>query len=485
LVTLRPYQSVGIQQIRDAFASGSKAPLYVLPTGGGKTVLFSAIAESSEKRGKRVLILCHRVELVDQIVASLKTFDVNPDIIASGYGRRAGGNEGRGEFKRGRKPGSSGGALRAIHSVTIASVQTLVRRLDSYAPPSLIVIDEAHHVTAGGQWSQILNYYRTAKNLGVTATPMRTDGRGLGAHFDKLIVGPTVAELIGMGYLAPPRIFAPPTVDTSGLHIRAGDFKHEEAEALMDAPSITGDALSHYRRHANGLPALVFCTSVAHAHHVAERFRSENIAAVALDGSTDKDLRRIAVQDFRDGKIKILASCDLFSEGFDVPGVHCGIFLRPTASMGLYLQQVGRILRPAPGKTHAICLDHAGNTERFGMPDQDREWILTADVIKKKKPGVMIRVCPKCFAASPARSMVCRECGVAFETKPRQELEEKEGELVELTAEQIAAKRERQMQGRAQSLEQLRAFGKSKGYSANWADFVWKARIAKRNKEIA
>jgi superfamily II DNA or RNA helicase len=466
VIVLRPYQSDGVQKIRDAFASGSRAPLYVLPTGGGKTVLFSAIAESSERRGKRVLILAHRVELVDQIVAALKSFNVTPSVIAAGFMTRTSSTH---------------------HAVAVASVQTLVRRLDKYPTPTLIVCDEAHHCAGGNSWAQILRAYSDARVLGVTATPARLDGRGLGAHFDKLIVGPSVSELTIQGYLAPARVFAPPTVDTSGLHIRAGDFKHEESESLMDTPSITGDALSHYTKHAADKPALVFCTSVAHAHHVAERFRKDGIAAVALDGGTDREIRRMAVQDFRDGKIRVLAACDLFSEGFDVPSVHVGIMLRPTASEGLWRQQVGRILRPSAGKSHAIILDHVNGTSRFGLPDEPREWELTTDVIRRKKtPAPGIRVCPKCFAASPARATACIECGTPFETKPRQEIEEKDGELVELTAEEIAKKRERREQGRSRTLAELEQFAKIRGYEKEWAAHVWRAREAKKlQKESA
>ena len=467
MIILRHYQSDGIAKIREAFASGARAPLYVSPTGSGKTTVFAAIAESSEKRGKRVLILCHRVELVDQIVERLGQFGVYPEIIAAGYNRSAG------RERVGNR------------SVAVASVQTLIRRLDSYSAPTLIVADEAHHFSAGNTFSQIVRKYHTAKLLGTTATPIRLDGRGLATHFDRLIVGPSVAQLTTEGYLAPARIFAPPTVDTSGLHIRMGEYQTGEAEALLDTPTITGDAFSHYRKHADGLPALVFCTSVAHAHHVAERFRKENVSAVALDGGTDKHIRRMAVQDFKDGKIQVLTNCDLFGEGVDLVGCHVGIFLRPTASLGLYLQQCGRILRPAPGKSHAILLDHVNNASRHGLPAEDREWELTADVMHKKKKAISVRVCPKCFAASAARALVCCECGAVFEVKPRQEIEERDGELVELTAEEIARKRERMNQGRAATLEQLRNIARIKGYAPTWAEHVYAGRMAKKQKESA
>ena len=464
-VTLRPYQSDGIAKIRQAFAAGAKAPLYVLPTGGGKTVLFSAIAESSQRRAKRVLILCHRVELIDQIVSSLKEFDVRPDVIAAGYSR------------------GTGNKASVNRPVTVASVQTLVRRLDDYPAPTLIIVDECHHVSTGGQWSAILRKYGTARVLGVTATPLRLDGRGLGSHFDLLIVGPSIQELIDGGYLVPSRVFAPPTVDTSGLHMRMGDFKTNEAEALVDTPSIMGDALSHYRKHADNRPALAFCTSVAHAHHVADRFREEGIDALALDGGTDRNIRRMAVNDFRQGKIRVLASCDLFSEGFDVPGVHVGIMLRPTASEGLHRQQIGRVLRPCAAKSHAIIMDHVGNCQRHGLPADPREWTLDQDSPRaKRKPVPSIRVCPKCFAASHARATECVECGTKFPVKPRTEIDTREGDLVELTAEEIARKRERREQGRSRTLAELQAFARIKGYSPEWAQRVFKARMSKRKE---
>jgi len=467
LIVLRPYQVDGENKIRQAFAEGSRAPLYVLPTGGGKTILFASIAHSADRRGKRVLILAHRVELVDQIVDALRRFDVNPDIIAVGYQR-------------------SKGRYRATDSaVAVASVQTLVRRLDSYPAPTLIICDEAHHCAAGNSWSTVIRHYRDAKTLGVTATPARLDGHGLAASFDRLICGPNVPELIALGFLVRPRVFVPPTVDTSGLHIRMGEYRTDEAEALMDAPAITGDALSHYLKHGNNQPGLIFCTSVQHAHNVAQQFRNGGVVAVALDGGTDREVRRMAVQEFRDGKIKLLASCDLFSEGFDVPGAHVGIMLRPTASEGLFLQQCGRLARPAPSKEYYTLLDHVGNTQRFGLPDEAREWKLTTEIIHRKKTVAGVRVCPKCFAASPPRAKTCGDCGHVFPIAPRQELEERDGELIELTADQIARRRLRQEQGQIKELQELIALGRRKGYGDKaeaWALHVWHGRAAKKRK---
>ena len=341
-----------------------------------------------------------------------------------------------------------------------------------------ILVHNCHHAAAK-TWKKILTHWPRAKILGVTATPVRTSGEGLGDLFDCLILGPSVAELTEMGYLAAARVFAPPTVDASGLHTRAGDFVTNEAEELIDKPAITGDALAHYRRHADGKPALAFCVCVAHAHHLAEQFRAAGYSALALDGTTAKEVRRGVVADFRRGAIKILASADLFSEGFDVPGVHVGIMLRPTQSLGLWRQQMGRILRPCEGKTHAILLDHTGNSVRHGLPDTPHEWTLDGEDRKPKSATTAVKVCPHCFCALPTYVKRCDQCGFEFIAAPRK-IEEREGELHEITAEDIARRQARGEQGRAQTLEALLEIERRKGFRPGWAKHVYQARQAKR-----
>jgi DNA repair protein RadD len=451
-ITLRPYQAAGKQAIRASFGAGKRAPLYVLPTGGGKTCLFAAIAHGAATKGNRVLILSHRIELVDQISDALTVADTPHGYIAASYAY-------------------------VDHPCMIASVPTLARRIEGIPKPQLIIVDEAHHARAA-LWESILQHWPKAKLLGVTATPVRASGEGLGKIFDDLIVGPSIAELTPQ-YLAPARVFAPPTVDTSGLHTRAGDFIAAESEELIDKPAITGDAVAHYEKHARGLPALAFCVSVQHAKNTAEQFRAAGYAAMELDGGTAREIRRGVVADFRAGRIKVLTSCELFSEGFDCPGVHVGIMLRPTQSLGLHCQQIGRILRPCDGKEHAIMLDHVGNTGRHGLPNEERKWSLDGEDRKKGKTTAAVKVCPQCFRALPPRTMVCTECGYEFDIQPR-EVEEREGELREITAEELAKRRARVEQGRAQSLEELRELGRSKGYKPGWAERVWGAREAKR-----
>lgn len=459
VIQLRDYQARAIAQIRESYGPLRKrAPLFVLPTGGGKSIVMAFIAHGAAAKGNRVYILSHRTELIDQLSAALNATNTPHGFIAAGYGRISAPTQ-------------------------IASVATLIRRIDKIAAPDLLLIDEAHHARAG-QWTAIIQRWQSAKVLGVTATPIRLSGEGLAEIFDHLVIGPTTAELMAAGFLARYRLFSPPTVDTSGLHRRAGEFVTAEADELVNKPAITGCALQHYEAHANGLPALAFCVSIQHARDVAEQFRAAGHSALSIDGSMERTVRRGIVDDFRAGKISVITSCEVLNEGFDVPGAHVGIFLRPTQSLGLYLQQIGRILRPCEGKSHAILLDHVGNSQRFGLPDEARDWQLTYDEEHRagKKPA-SVRVCAQCFCALPAGTPQCPECGYEFPAKPRI-VEERGGSLVELTPEQIAAqaakRHARQEQGRASSLEALREIERRKGYRSGWADHVYAARQRKR-----
>jgi DNA repair protein RadD len=500
---LRAYQQQAISDLRMAYRSGSAAPLLVAPTGMGKTVVFAAITQAAAARGRQVLILVHRRELIHQASAKLAAIGVDHGVIAAGI-------------------------TPANASVQVASVQTLIRRLDCAAAPDLIIIDEAHHAVAGNTWGRIIDHWPNSLLLGVTATPVRQDGRGLGCMFDQLVFGPSTAELIATGYLTPARIYAPPPVaDLTGIHRRAGDYAIDEAAERMDRPTVTGDAISHYQRIGAGQPAIAFCCNVKHAEHVCHAFKVAGIrAATLLGNTTDRDA---LVARFAAGFIDVLVTVDVVSEGFDCPGAAVAILLRPTQSEGLYLQQIGRVLRPAPGKQAAVVLDHVGNVHRHGFPDDHRNWTL-ADRERRAgsagTPAPSVRTCPECFAAfKPAP--VCPCCGASCAAPDRQ-LKQVEGELVELTkpefepGDQVEAKQRgewsrgwtitmqfdadiyglkhqywraesdplllstkyirhdqflrRHKQGRARTFPELLAVAKERGYSPGWAHRVHNAR---------
>lgn len=449
---LRGYQQQAIGDLRKAYRSGCRAPLLCLPTGGGKTIIFSAIAQSAAARGRQVLILVHRRELLHQASRKLTDIGLDHGLIAAGIAE-------------------------SNQAVQVASVQTLVRRLSRIDwQPSLIIIDEAHHASAG-QWNRILDQWPDAYRLGVTATPCRLDGRGLASAFDHLVLGPSVADLTDWGFLSPARIYAPPVVaDLSGLRRRAGDYAADQAATAMDRPTVTGDAIAHYQRLAAGQHAIVFCCSVQHAEHVCTSFNAAGISAATLLGSADPLRRDATLAAFDAASVQVLVTVDVVSEGFDIPAASCAILLRPTQSLGLYLQQVGRVLRPAVDKELAIILDHVGNVHRHGWPDDPRDWTLDG-ITRVRTTSVQaapsVRTCPSCFAAfKPAP--VCPCCDHEQPAPKPRVMHQVDGELQELRREAV---RQRVAERRkARTLPQLLALAKQRGYSPAWAYKVHNAR---------
>jgi len=453
---LRPYQEAAVADLRRAYAAGRRAPLLVMPTGAGKTQVFTHITAAMAQRNLSVTILVHRRELIAQASRKLTQAGVPHGIIAAG-------------------------TPATFAPIQVASVQTLIRRLEDTPAPDLLIIDEAHHAAAGS-WNRILEHWPDALRLGVTATPARLDGRGLRDNFDVIVHGPTVADLTAAGYLAQFKLYAPPQVaDLSAIPTRAGDFASDATAAAMDKPSITGDAIDHYRRICHGAPAIAFCCTTAHAENVAAQFRYAGFSSSAILGTTPIAQRDQQLKDLASGAIQILTSVDVISEGTDVPAVTAAILLRPTASLGLYLQQVGRILRPAPGKAAAIILDHVGNVHRHGFPDDHRDWTLDDARQRTGKggpPAPCVRTCESCFAAfAPAPQ--CPVCGTHSKLSTR-EIKHQAGELQELAREAVARSRRRD-QGQARTLQELIHIGQARGMknAVAWAKHVHFARQGK------
>lgn len=472
MIELRPYQTEAVEGVRNAFRRGARAPLLCAPTGAGKTVMFSYVAHGASGKGQRVLILAHRKELIRQASRKLSDAGISHGIIAPGF-------------------------TPSDDLVQVASVQTLQRRLRDprYSPPDLIVIDEAHHAVAG-QWATVVAAYPRARILGVTATPERLDGRGLGvAHggpFDTLVMGPTVRFLIDNGFLTPTRVFAPADgPDLTGIRTRGGDYEVGSLSAAMSGAQLVGDAVEHYAKHASGQPAILFSPSVAHAETMAAAFRAKGWRATAASGASASADRDAAINGLATGAVQVLCSCDLISEGLDVPAVGCVILMRPTKSLGLYLQQVGRGLRPAPGKSHLVVLDHAGCSLQHGMIEADRQWNLEGRDRKAKAPST--RQCKACFAVFDGRS--CPECGwapPAASAEPR-EIEHVPGELQEVTGVTRQPDDPRTVELRTQPLksltrwaagdrDRLNEIARARGYRQGW---VWHQQCAWRYRQQA
>lgn len=462
--TPRPYQSKLMNDIRASFARGHRRVLAVLPTAGGKTFCFTLMTVGAVERGRRVLIIVHREELLDQASRSLEGEGVEHGRIAPGYyGHTA--------------------------QVAVASIQSLDKRLATETMAfDFIILDEAHHVTAA-TWQRVLAHFPSAYVLGVTATPCRTTGEGLGSEsggiFTDMVIGPSIAELIAQGYLAPPVVFSPPSdLDLTGLRKSKGDFTQKALAERVQKSSIVGDAVDHYRRLAAGEPAIAFCASIAHAETVAESFRAEGFSSEVIHGKLDSRTRADMIAGLGSGRIQVLTSVDIISEGTDIPVVSVAILLRPTDSLALYLQQVGRVLRTAPGKTRALILDHVGNWRRHDVPDAEREWSLAG--VKKKKSNremvPVVRQCPKCFEPWMSKALSCPQCFHVLPIKSRK-IEEVDGELVQLTKEQIeeARKNRRREVGRAETREELEAIAKARGYSPGWVWMQMKYRKPRRS----
>ena len=349
-MTLRPYQSKLIGDIYSQWQAGHRRVLAQLPTGGGKTHIFSHISSAHSGRS---LILAHREELITQAADKLhQATGESVGIIKAGY-----------EFEPHRR-------------LQVASVQSLINRLDHTGPFDLVVTDEAHHGTAA-TYQSILSHYSSAAQLGVTATPIRSDGSGFRDVFDSLVCGPTTGDLIKQGHLCHYRLIADATqMSTTGVRSFAGEYNQRQLAAANDAIELAGSIVGSYQERAMGKRAIVFAINCDHSRAIASAYNAAGIPAVHLDGNSSPEERRAALAAFAAGDLKVLSNCALFTEGFDLPSIEVVQIAKPTKSLSLWLQMLGRGLRTATGKEEAILIDHTNNWQRLGSPVRPRIWTL-------------------------------------------------------------------------------------------------------------
>ncbi len=447
-VTLRPYQATAIENVKCVLRAGSRRVLICAPTGSGKTLTAGAIILGALAKGKRVLFVAHRKELVDQSVSALCRLGVTSvGVIRAGDRRRD-----------------------SSQPIQVASIQTLARRTRMSPPPDIVFIDECHRAASKSYVLHLYEAYPEAIVLGLSATPCRADGKPLAGSFDEIVPVASYSELIAGGFIAAPLVYSTPVLpDLSTVRTSDGDYNQEDLEAAVNRGALIGNLGSEWQKRADGRRTVVFAVSVAHSMAIVDMFRGLDVRAEHLDGNTPEAERVAVLRRLESGETQIVSNCNVLSEGWDQPSVKCIVLARPTRSLALYMQSAGRGLRPWNDIT-PIILDHGGNVDRFGLPHEDREWSLT----KKQKKGSgapPVKACPACFAFVGAAALNCPHCGHEFAsivTEP----EKVEPVIVDLAL--------RTLEGDDAKLSTFRALHKTartRGYKAGYVAHAYRERF--------
>lgn len=384
IVRLRDYQERALTDLRALIVGGHRRLILVAPTGAGKTTIAAQMIKGAIAKGSPTIFLAHRKELIDQCSARLDTFEVPHGIIKAGTNRAN---------------------RRAL--VQVASVQTMIRR--ELPPAKLIIVDEAHR-TMGETYLKLLASYPEANVIGLTATPIRLDGQGLGDVYTSLVEAARISELVEKKVLMAPKVYAPPPPDLKGVKTTAGDYNAAQLELVMNKSSLIGDLVHHWQEHSAGKRTVCFATSVAHSLHIRDTFREAGITAEHVDGTTHPLERERILRDLQAGVIQVVTNVNVLTEGWDCPEAYTCILARPTQSLSMYLQMVGRVLRTHPEKDGALVLDHAGCTYKHGLATEDRLWELYPTRKGKTDDVPSLTTCPSCYATFLAGPVACPEC---------------------------------------------------------------------------
>lgn len=460
MIKLRDYQESIIESVRKEFGRGKKRVCLQLPTGAGKTILSAFMIKGALSKGLRVLFLVHLKELIDQTSEKLTMLDIDHGLIAAG-----------------EKPRRA--------DCQLAMMQTYVRRMHGLTEPDLIIVDECHRAM-GNTYQKIINAYPNAKVLGLTATPQRLDGKGLGRTFESLVCGITTRELMDKGHLNDYEYYsAPNEIDFDTVKTKMGDYDQAQLESILDNADMYGDILTNYKKYLDGQKAIVFETGIRRSMQTALRLRANGVPAAHLDGGMKKKDRKDILDKFRKGELKVLCNCNLFSEGFDVSDCDGVILARPTKSLSMFLQQVGRGLRKSERPT--IIIDHVKNWSRHGLPDDKREWSLEDKKKSSTEQEVKTKMCKECFCIYPSRLGECPQCGTPSKNIELEEI--KKSTFVDVELRKIdKMDLQKNFYGRVpkdklaaavsacRSLKELQALGKKLKYKPGWAWMKWNER---------
>lgn len=467
-IQLRPYQNDAITNLKRLITNGERKIILRSPTGSGKTIIAAQIIRGASKKGSRVLFLAHRQELITQCSEKLSDINVEHGIIKAGI-----------------KPDP-------LQMVQVGSVQTVVNR--EIERPKIIIIDECHRARANS-YTKIVDRFPKAVVLGLTATPCRTDGKGLGAIFNSILPTIEYDQLIEQKYLVSYRVFAPPlNVSLAGIKKTGGDFNKKEMNDRLAGSKIYGDVLKNWKRLASDRSTLIFCPSIVSSEALTNDFINSGIKAAHLDGTTPAEKRNKIISDLKSGIIQVVCNVGICTEGTDIPVVSCIVLARPTCSLSLHQQMIGRGLRihPESNKRDCIIIDHVSNHNRLGMISDEIEWSLDGE--KKaglKEKAVSVRLCPSCFLSLRGGAYECPSCGYIFEGKGKV-FEVVNGELVEFKPKPIYHRGTDPLTYFVRKLDEGIKMGYKKGWAANKYKFLFKSwpkfsqmAIEQRRKELS
>ncbi len=462
---LRDYQTKAHMDLRDGFAIGHRSMLLQAPTGSGKTVIAAQLIHGAEERGSPCIFFAHRRELIYQCSDKLKEFGVTHGMIMSG------------EFE-------DSWPLVQIASIDTFRARAMKRQKLKWPPAKVVIIDEAHRSLAPTYLKMIERYKDMgAVILGLTATPMRADGKGLGHVYDHMVQTPNVQELINRGYLVMPKHFAPTIPDLMGVKTTRGDYNETQLQEVMDRNELVGDTISNWMRLAGDRQTIVFASGVAHSIHLRDEFLKAGVKAAHIDGTTPDYERDKIIKQVRERKIQVICNCMVLTEGFDEPSLSCCVLARPTKNYGLYLQMAGRVLRPADNKEDAYIIDHSGAVYRHGRVNEPFMWSLDTKGVPEKETARQQRLrekttitCVKCSAIYSGQ-LNCPMCNHVPERKGRFVMS-RTGDLVAVEdAKNPPNVRQWSRYEQVRWFNQFLAYAKAKGYKRNWAHYKFKDKF--------
>ncbi len=439
---LRDYQLTAITETYSSFASGSNGVFLCLPTGAGKTVIFTEITKDYVSQHKRVCVVAHREELIKQAGKTINANGMQHGVIKA-------------------RPSTFPLALVQIVSIDSMRVRELPWE------PDLIILDEAH-LSKANRYNTFLERHQNAQKLLVSATPVRTDGTGFDDLAQELITPATINDLIEHPdgpFLVPPKLYTGSRISEGLKSVKktAGDYNKGALDSFMSSTQLVGDVVESYRKYAPGRKGVVFCVGIKHSKLVTEQFNSYGIKAEHIDGEMNSTDRDGVLDRLRSGETTIVTNASVLCEGWDEPSISYVGLARPTKSLALYIQQAGRGLRicPEQGKKDCVIIDHGNNVDEHGHILEERYWTLTGKGKKKEKKDY--KECQRCFAWMKLSAKTCPECGFTPEVQSRAVEIQEETEFVEVNV--------KDTDPILREYRKLLRFAKARNRKAGWAWF--------------